>query len=158
VSQQGEPLVGSGRPTSVKRVITLSILILGLAACSGGSGTPTSVPATTPVTTAPPDVDNPVPSGWIESPFEPTTVDLVVMESFPMQVRLDVRGDLPTPCHRPFWTVVDDGNTVSVTIVSAAGPDQVCIQVIEPVDFSIPLGDYADSRVVTVNGREVGSF
>jgi hypothetical protein len=129
-----------------------------LAACGGGSTTTTSPPSTAPLTTAPPGLDNPVPAGWIESPFEPAVADLLVMESFPMQVRLDVGGDLPTPCHRPFWTVVDDGNTVGVTIVSATPPDQVCIQVIEPVEFSIPLGDYADSRDVTVNGEEIGSF
>ena len=141
----------------MKKIIALFGLVLGLAACGGDSATtPTST--TAPPFTVPPGLDNPVPAGWIESSFEPATVDLLVMESFPMQVRLDVGGDLPTPCHRPFWTVVDDGNTVDVTIVSATATDQVCIQVIEPVEFSIPLGDYADSRVVTVNGEEIGSF
>lgn len=133
----------------MKKFSALAVLLLGLAACGN--------PDTTPTTSAP-GPDNPVPAGWIESPFEPATLDLLVMESFPMQVRLDVGGDLPTPCHRPFWTVVDDGTTIAVTIVSAAAPDQVCIQVIEPVEFSIPLGDYSTSRVVTVNGAEIGSF
>jgi hypothetical protein len=136
----------------MKKIIALSVLVLGLAACGGGSGT---TPTTAPV---PSGLDNPVPAGWIESPFQPTTVDLLVMESFPMQVRLYVAGDLPTPCHQPFWTVVDDGATIAVTIVTATAPDQVCIQVIEPVEFSIPLGDYSDARVVTVNGAEIGSF
>jgi hypothetical protein len=138
----------------MKEVIALSVLVLSLAACGGDSGT---TPTTTPPITVPPGLDNPVPAGWIESPFQPTTVDLLVM-SFPMQVRLDVGGDLPTPCHQPFWTVVDDGATVAVTIVTATAPDQVCIQVIEPVEFSIPLGDYSDGRVVSVNGEEIGSF
>lgn len=105
----------------MKKVIALSVLVLGLAACGGDSGTTpttaTSIPTTTttnaPPITVPPGLDNPVPAGWIESPFQPTTVDLLVMESFPLQVRLDVAGDLPTPCHEPFWTVVDDGATIS---------------------------------------------
>jgi hypothetical protein len=150
----------------MKKIIALSVLVLGLAACGGDSGTTpttaTSIPTTTttnaPPITVPPGLDNPVPAGWIESPFQPTTVDLLVMESFPLQVRLDVAGDLPTPCHEPFWTVVDDGATLAVTIVTATAPDQVCIQVIEPIEFSIPLGDYSDARVVTVNGAEIGSF
>jgi hypothetical protein len=142
----------------MKRITALSVLLLGLAACAGGPDTPTGAPPTTPVTTAPSGLDSPVPAGWVESPFVPTALYLRVMESFPMQVRLDVSGDLPTPCHQPFWTVVDDGSVVAVTIVSATAPDQVCAQVIEPVELSIPLGDYVDSRVVTVDGEEVGSF
>ena len=74
-------------------------------------------------------------------------------------VRLDVDGELPTPCHTPVWDIDDDGTTIAVTLESATAPDAVCTQVLEPVQVTIGLGSFSEgSRTVTLNGEEVGSF
>jgi hypothetical protein len=81
------------------------------------------------------------------------------MEGFPVQVALQVTGNLPTPCHRPVWDVEDDGTTMAVRLVSVTEPDVLCAQVLEPFDITIPLGDFeSGTRVVTLNGEEIGDF
>jgi hypothetical protein len=85
--------------------------------------------------------------------------DLLIMESFPIQVRLDVSGSVPTPCNEPFWRITDDGTTLSVELFTATDPDLACTQVIAEKEVQIPLGSWAgESRTVTLNGEEVGVF
>lgn len=87
------------------------------------------------------------------------STDIVLMESFPVQVALRVTGSLPTPCHTPVWDVNDDGSTIAVRLGSITDGDAACIQVLEPVELSIPLGSFeSGSRIVTLNGEEIGDF
>jgi hypothetical protein len=87
------------------------------------------------------------------------TTDILLMESFPVQVALRVNGNLPTPCHEPVWEVDDDGSTISVTLASVADPDVACIQVLAPFELSIPLGSFeSGAREVILNGEKVGDF
>jgi hypothetical protein len=87
------------------------------------------------------------------------TTDILLMESFPVQVALRVTGNLPTPCHEPVWEVDDDGSTISVTLRSVADPDVACVQVLAPFELSIPLGSFeSGAREVTLNGENVGDF
>lgn len=87
------------------------------------------------------------------------STDILLMESFPVQVALKVTGSLPTPCHTPVWDVKDDGSTIAVRLGSVADGDAACIQVLEPVELSIPLGSFeSGSRVITLNGEEIGDF
>jgi hypothetical protein len=88
-----------------------------------------------------------------------TSTDLLIAESYPIQVSLKVEGEKPTPCHEIFWTVEDTGETIEITMISQVNPDQSCAQVIEPFMISVPLGSWAEeSRDVTLNGESVGSF
>ena len=73
-----------------------------------------------------------------------TSADLLIMESFPIQVSLQVEGEKPTPCHEVFWTVEDDGETIEITMISQVNSDQSCAQVIEPFMISVPLGSWAE--------------
>jgi hypothetical protein len=86
--------------------------------------------------------------------------DLVVEGSVPVQVRLTVRGNTPTPCHAPSWVIDDDGSTIALTMFTIPpGPAMGCIQVLQPFSVSINLGSYFnDSRSVTLNGELVGRF
>jgi hypothetical protein len=167
----------------MKRLFVTIGLALILAACGdpgqvGGDGATTST--VSPTTTANPDepVDDggdqpivePGPPGSIPEPRPPidgnidgdvfiTSADLRIMESFPIQVMLDVSGDKPTACHEIFWTVEDDGEVIDIVMISQIASDQVCAQALEPFTVAVPLGSWAEeSREVRLNGEVVGSF
>jgi hypothetical protein len=85
------------------------------------------------------------------------STDLLYLESFPVQVRLVVRGALPTPCHEPAWDVRQGADGIDVTLWSTIEPGAICIDVLEPVEVSIPLGSFESADMpVTLNGGSVG--
>jgi len=87
------------------------------------------------------------------------SADLRIMESYPIQVMLDVTGEKPTPCHEVFWTVNDDGEVIEIEMISQIASNQQCAQVIELFMVAVPLGSWAEeSRQVSLNGAVVGSF
>jgi hypothetical protein len=166
----------------MRKHLFLAVFVLIVAACGdpddvGGGGT--GVPASTTTTPAP---DQPVDSGGDEPMFEPgpvgsipeprppidggtdgevwiTGAELRIMESFPIQVMLDVTGDKPTPCHEVFWTVEDTGEAIEIDMISQIALGQQCAQVIEQFIIAVPLGSWAEeSRDVYLNGELVGSF
>jgi inhibitor of cysteine peptidase len=84
-------------------------------------------------------------------------VDVVVLESFPYQLRAQVRGYLPDGCTRlDQVSQTRAGNVIEVTITTLRERDAICIQRIEIVERTIALeggylpGDY----VLRVNGLE----
>lgn len=159
-------------------IVALALLLV--AACGGGVDTggpgPTAAPTTVggdqPVDSGDGDepITDPLPPGEIPEPRPPidgsidgevtiAMADLRIAESYPIQVSLWVEGDKPTPCHEVFWTVDDDGETISIQMISQIAADQQCTQVIEPFMISVPLGSWAgESRSVELNGEVVGSF
>jgi hypothetical protein len=93
------------------------------------------------------------------SPFFVDSTDILLMESFPVQVALRVNGNLPSPCHQPVWEVEDDGEAIHVTLATVADNDRACTQVLVPTELSIPLGSFeSGARTVILNGEEVGDF
>lgn len=104
--------------------------------------------------------DNPTTTttlGGIEGPVFVDSTEILYLESFPVQVRLVVRGSLPTPCHRAQWSVEDDGTAIEVTLWSVIALGQSCAQVLEPFEVSIPLGSFETSTsTVVLNGDEIG--
>ena len=60
---------------------------------------------------------------------------LVVMESFPVQVVLEISGDLPTPCNQLTVDVADanEDNEIHVDVYSLIDPAMTCMAVIEPL-------------------------
>ena len=90
-----------------------------------------------------------------------TTSDIFIMESFPMQVRLQLAGDLPTPCHelRAIITPPDNGSQINIEVYSVSDPEVMCTQVLSPFEVTIPIGDFtAGSYSLLVNGDEVGTL
>ena len=166
----------------MRRIIAFVVVSIVLAACGGaelGSAGDSPTTSTTSTTVSPDEpVDSggdqpivePGPVGSIPEPRPPidgsisgdvwiTSADLLIMESFPIQVSLQVEGEKPTPCHEVFWTVEDTGDTIEITMISQVNSDQSCVQVIEPFMISVPLGSWAEeSRDVHLNGELVGSF
>lgn len=88
-------------------------------------------------------------------------MDLLLLESYPLQVVLNVSGSLPTPCHhlRANFSQPNENNEIQVELYSLVDPDQVCIQVLQSFETSIPLGSFPDGDyTVLVNGEKAGEF
>jgi len=91
------------------------------------------------------------------------SADLLIMESYPVQVALHIVGNLPTPCHefRSAVAASDDQNRIFVTAWSEADPAAICAQVLQPFDtsLSIPMNGAADGIYTAwLNGEQVGEF
>ncbi len=89
------------------------------------------------------------------------SIDVQILESFPVQVNVLARGDLPDVC-----TQIDEiisqltGDTFRVAITTFRQPGLACAQTIVPFEQSIPLdveGLEAGTYNVLVNGVS-GSF
>ena len=114
---------------------TMALLLAVVAACatgSGGEGVPTSGTA---------QVDS---------------IDLLMLESFPVQISLVVRGSLPDGC-----TAIDQiaqqrqGDTFKVTITTRRPAGKICTEALVPFQESIALevaGLPAGAYTVDVNG------
>ncbi len=85
------------------------------------------------------------------------STEILYLESYPVQVVLQVGGALPTPCHEPAWEVTQSESSVDVTLWSATDPELLCAAVLEPVQLSVPLGSYTSADLdVTLNGESAG--
>jgi inhibitor of cysteine peptidase len=120
-------------------VLTLTLLLALLAACG---------PAGEPATPTPPAGDG---TGLAQV----DSIDIVILESFPVQVHVLARGTLPDSC-----TAIDqisrerDGTTFRVTLTTARSAE-ACAQVLTPFEETIPLDVYgldAGTYTVDVNG------
>lgn len=123
----------------------LLVLAVLMAACAVAAPEPGDSPTTT------------MPSGGIEGPVFIDSTEILYLESFPVQVRLLVRGWLPTPCHELQWSLENAGGAIDVALWSVIALGQDCGQVLEPFEVSIALGSFetADSEVV-LNGEPIG--
>jgi hypothetical protein len=84
-------------------------------------------------------------------------VEVVLLESWPVQVQAVVRGNLPTPCSRLAWVVdgPDASGRITLTVFSTVDMDEICTQVLQPFEHAIPVGSFTSgSYVLVVNGVE----
>lgn len=85
-------------------------------------------------------------------------IEIRILESFPVQVHVQVSGNLPTPCNElgPIHQRFTDNRfeiAINVTPLQTFAP---CIQVLEPFETTIPLDVYglsAGRYEVVVNGK-----
>ena len=70
--------------------------------------------------------------------------DLLIMESYPIQVALVLQGSLPTPCNqlRVIAKPPDEQNRIQVEVYSVIDPAKACVQVLEPFEANIGLGSF----------------
>jgi len=84
-------------------------------------------------------------------------VEILLLESWPVQVKAVIRGSLPTPCHTLAWNLGEpdaDGRIV-LTVFSTVDLDQVCTQVLDPFEHTIDVGSFTSGAyVLVVNGVE----
>jgi hypothetical protein len=87
--------------------------------------------------------------------------EIVVMESYPVQITLVLKGSLPTPCNqlRVLASPPDEQNRIQVDVYSVIDPAKICAQVLEPFDTNVGLGSFPSGHYsVWVNGKSVGEF
>jgi len=99
--------------------------------------------------------------GMTRGPVFIDEVELVVLESFPVQIELVIRGALPTPCASLEWSVEDPDaqGRIHVEAFSLQDPAIDCIQVLEEIEERLPIGSYSEgSYGVWLNGELVGEF
>lgn len=122
----------------MSKSIVLSLIVGGLlASCSAGPQA-TTVPGE-------------------RLPVEIDSVDVLLLESYPVQLRLHVSGWLPNQCSTPTWTVTDpleSGDPIRVDLYAVPQSSEACIQVLAPFEVSIPLGA-VEGRQVLFNGEVV---
>jgi len=138
---------------SMSRAIRLLGIAVFLAACGAQAAEePTPLLPTAPIATEPARVRGPA---FIDSS------ELLMLESFPVQVRLRVTGTLPTPCHELLWNVIppDEEGRIRVDLYTESDPDLACIQVLQEFDTSLALGSFAEGAfTVWLNGEQAGEF
>lgn len=154
-------------------VLSLVLLLLTMTACtSQGVAAPQSP---TPVVVLPVDGDAPVSSDDPVAPSPSTDLvvtglvdvaeieaDLLLMESYPVQYLLTLRGTSPTPCHEVLttWNEPNAQNEIHIEALFAADPDEMCAQVLGEFSTSINLGSFpaGETFTVWVNGVQVAEF
>ncbi|MGZ9164093.1 MAG: hypothetical protein ACXW4U_02845 [Anaerolineales bacterium] len=154
-------------------ILLLILLVAACAPLSDPTGEPSEFPPDTAVTSPP--ADNMPTIGPTTNPFSPKPGDanltrgmiyieeasLVVRESYPPQISLSMRGNLPTPCHalRVEIPSPDQENKIMVEAYSVVDPSLVCTQVLEPFQEFIDLGTFPSGHYsVWVNGELAGEF
>lgn len=88
-------------------------------------------------------------------------VQLLTLESFPLQFMLNLKGNLPTPCHQLRIAVSppDAENKVNIEVYSIADPDQTCVQVLAPFEVNYALGSFPSGTYsLWVNDIKVTDF
>jgi hypothetical protein len=92
-------------------------------------------------------------------PVEIEAVELLQLESYPVQVMLHVTGWLPNPCSRAEWSVTgpaDRDGRIVVELYALPQSNEACIQVLAPFDVGIPLQPLpAGPLEIVLNGKVV---
>ena len=86
---------------------------------------------------------------------------LVIRESYPPQISLNMSGNLPTPCHalRAIVNEPDAENKINVEVYTVVDPNMMCTQVLKPFTQNIDLGTFPSGHyTVWVNGESAGAF
>jgi hypothetical protein len=72
------------------------------------------------------------------------SIDILLLESFPLQVHAVIRGDLPDAGCTTIASVeqVREGNTFTLTLVTTTDPLALCAQALTPFEEVVPLDVY----------------
>lgn len=86
---------------------------------------------------------------------------LLVRESYPPQIALEISGNLPTPCHQLRAKIAepDAENKINMDVYTVVDPNMLCTQVLKPFSENIELGTFPSGHYsVWVNGELAGEF
>ena len=145
-------------------IALLALLLLGLAACSpvAEEELPTTPPQNTPApgedekpTTEPTASPAPASSATIGEAIV-NEISLNLMESFPLQASVTVKGDLNDGCTQIAEAVQDQqGDTLYLTVFTTRPADEICDMALLPFEETFPLdiaGLPAGEYTINVNG------
>ncbi|MDD2922621.1 MAG: hypothetical protein PHQ36_10085 [Anaerolineales bacterium] len=146
-------------------LFTLMSAILMLTACSpAATATPViddgSVISSDDVTPPQPN-PNPPSTNLQRGGVYLDSTDLLVLESYPLQFTLTLRGNLPTPCNHLKVDVAppDAQNKIIVDAYSLVDPNTMCAEVLQPFEENVPLGGFPTGHYfIWVNGKQVAEF
>jgi hypothetical protein len=153
-------------------VLLLVVALLPVACAPNGAdpepaatGEPRPTPTTDPDSpvssddpTATPD-NAPTPAGgFVHGEAMVESIDILILESFPVQVNVLVRGNLPDGCTEIDEALVDQqGNTFNVNLTTRRPAEIPCTEALVPFEHTVPLevhGLPAGDYTVVVNGVE----
>jgi hypothetical protein len=161
----------------MKRDILLFLMVIVLISCAPTPRTTdevTGTPLPDTAVTSPPNETMPA-NEPVENPFAPMPGDadlsrgnvyiqeasLLIRESYPVQIAINLKGELPTPCNqlRVETGAPDSNNSINIDVYSVANPDMMCAQVLKPFEENVNLGTFPSGHYsVFVNGESVGEF
>jgi len=87
--------------------------------------------------------------------------EILLLESYPVQVKIKIVGSLPTPCHqlRAIISPPDLENRIYIEAYSLSDPAAICTQVLEPIEAELPLGAFTEGDFrVFVNAQKLADF
>jgi len=87
--------------------------------------------------------------------------EIIVKESYPMQVEVIAKGDLPTPCHEIRYEVADpdENKAIHISIYSEIEVGKICAEMLEAFEISILVGDFEEvGYSIWINDYEIGGF
>lgn len=140
----------------MKSKVLFVIASVALVAAFGCMATPTAVDSPTAYAPATQVPTEPSDDGVVEGVASVETIDILILESFPVQINVVARGNLPDGC-----TTIDeviqerDGNTFRVTITTVRPVGMACTEALVPFERIIALDVYglpAGVYTVDVNG------
>jgi inhibitor of cysteine peptidase len=116
-------------------VIILAMIVMIATACA-----PAATPEPTPLP-EPPELPGTGPGeGEIGQNAMVDEIDVLILESFPVQVNVVVRGNLPDGCtYLDEFDVIQDGNTFNITILTTRDPDAMCTMALVPFEETVSL-------------------
>jgi hypothetical protein len=80
------------------------------------------------------------------------SVDAMLLESYPVQIRLSVSGSQPDGCDYPVQVVQHrDGNTVTVEIFREVPPNAICPMILRSYNETIALEGGFESGTYTIH-------
>jgi len=88
---------------------------------------------------------------------------LLIMESFPVQIMVNLMGDLPTACHtfQTNYYLVNSLNEIHIEVFSEYDGNSTCIQGLQPFEenISIPMDKDAEGIfTIWINSEKIGEF
>jgi hypothetical protein len=137
-------------------LVILACMLVILAACNSTGGETVATPTAGP--TAQPTLGSTEPT---RGQAVVNSIDVQILESFPVQVNVVARGDLPDSCTQIDEIITQQStDTFRVAVTTLRQPTSACTQALVPFEQSIPLdvvGLPAGTYNVSVNGVN-GSF
>jgi hypothetical protein len=151
----------------MKKIIALFILISILCTGCEAASTPAPSPDAPTSNDSPPPAQvgdyapNPADNDLQRGEAFVLNIQMLTMESYPLQFSLTLKGNLPTPCHqlRVAVSPPNEEQKIIVDVYSVFDPNELCAEVIQEFEVNIPLGSFPGGHyTIWVNGQQAAEI